>query len=76
MKYKKGDKLVGECLACGAEEIWEVESISKEKYLDGIFKTYHLRGVKNCTFGRAIRTSRKDVPECMNQYTKLKEIDQ
>lgn len=65
--YKVGDKLKTECISCGAEEIWEIESITNEKYKDGIFKTYNLKSVKHC-FGIEVITSAKDCKEVMQFY--------
>ena len=65
-----GDKIKGECIACCEEEIWEVESITNEKYLDGVFRTYNVKAVKNC-ISDTVRTSLKDCPEVWEQYHPL-----
>jgi hypothetical protein len=70
MKLKVGDKLETQCIACDEDEIWEVESITKEEYLDGLFKTYNLNAIKNCLFPGA-KKSVKNVPECMKFYKKI-----
>ena len=61
-----GQKIKGECLACGAEEIWEVERIGKEKYQDGKFRTYHIKSLQHCI--GEVRTTIKDCPEGWQGY--------
>ena len=62
--YKIGDILKSHCICCDEEEIWEVESIKEnDKYLDGLFRTYKLKSIKNC-MGVEVRTSVKDC-ECV-----------
>ena len=67
MKWKKGQILKSECISCCKEEEWEIESITKEEYSDGFFKTYNLKAIKHC-FADGIRTSIKDVPNATMNY--------
>lgn len=71
MKIKIGDRLKSECIECNKEEIWEVESITQEVYPDGVFKTYHLKSIETC-FPFEVRTSKKDIPEVMEEFVKIK----
>lgn len=64
MNLKVGDKLKSECVACGEDETWEIESITQEEYNDGMFETFNLVSILNC-FGDDgdIRTSVKNCAE-------------
>ncbi len=64
---KVGQRLKTECISCEEDEIWEIESIGKVKYDDGIFRCYNLKAVKNCISDTA-RTNLKDVPEDMREF--------
>ena len=68
---KTGQKIKGKCVACGKPEIWKIESITNEKYSNGMFKTYNLQAVKNC-ISNTVKTSLKDCPEVWQQYKKIK----
>lgn len=67
-EWKVGDFLQDECVACGAPEVWKVESITKEKYSDGVFRTFNISSISNCFGNMETRRSVKDVEEVTREF--------